>query len=77
MWKRGYVDKHVKVESKQTKIRVFWVTASRTLEQVCVRMSSACMRRLDHAYVDPYPKTLINTKIEQWPKTKNLATYHA
>ena len=26
------------------------------LEQVCVRMSSACVHRLDHAYIDPYPE---------------------
>ena len=56
MRKGGYVDKHVKAESKQTKIRVFWVTTSCTLEQVCVRMSSACVHRLDHAYIDPYPE---------------------
>ena len=53
MRKGGYVDKHVKAESKQTKIRVFWVTTSCTLEQVCVRMSSTYVRRLDLAYVDP------------------------
>ena len=47
------------------------------VEQVCVRMNSACMRRLDHAYIDPYPKTLINTKAEQKLKTYNLTTYHA
>ena len=43
---------------------------SRTLEQVYERMSSACMQRLDHAYTDPYPKTLINTETEQKPKRK-------
>ena len=64
MRKGGYVDKHVKAESKQTKIRVFWVMASRTLKQVCIRMSSACMRRLDHAYTDLYPETLIHTETE-------------
>ena len=63
MWKEGYVDKHVKAKTKQIKTRVFWVTASHMLEQVCVRMSSTYMRRLDLAYVDPYPKTLINTEI--------------
>ena len=39
------------------------------LEQVCVRMSSACVHRLDHAYADPYAETLINTEIEQKPKS--------
>ena len=39
--------------------------ASRTLEQVCVRMSLAYVCRLDHAYADPYPKNLINTETEQ------------
>ena len=34
------------------------------LEQVCICMSSAYVRRLDHAYVDPYLKNLINTKTE-------------
>ena len=38
---------------------------SRTLEQVCARMSLACVHRLDHAYANPYPKTLINTETEQ------------
>ena len=38
---------------------------SHTLEQVCVRMSLACMCKLDHAYADPYPENLINTEIEQ------------
>ena len=59
----------MKTETKQTKIRVFWVTESCTLEQVHVRMSSAYIRRLDHAYVDPYPETLINTITEQQQKT--------
>ena len=75
--KKATQNKHVKVETKQTRIWGFWVTASRTLEQVNVRMSSACVCRLDHAYVDPYPKNLINTKIEQKQKknkqkTKNI-----
>ena len=42
--------------------------ASHMLEQVCVRMSSAYVRKLDHAYANTYPETLINTEIEQ--KTK-------
>ena len=41
--------------------------ASRTLEQVCVRMRSAYVRRLDHVYVDPYPQNLIYTETEQKP----------
>ena len=41
--------------------------ASRTLEQVCVRMSLAYMRKLDHAYTDPYPENLIYTKTKQRP----------
>ena len=46
--KKATQNKHVKVETKQTRIWGFWVTASRTLEQVYVRMNLACMRRLDH-----------------------------
>ena len=38
------------------------------LEQVCVRISLAYVCRLDHAYVDTYLETLINTEIEQKPK---------
>ena len=60
----AYTEKHVKAEQNKQKIRIFWVTASRTLEQVCVRMSSACVHRLDHAYIDPYPETLINIEIK-------------
>ena len=57
--------KHVKAEqNKKKKIRAFWVMASRMPEQVCVRMCSACVCRLDHAYVDTDPETLINTEIE-------------
>ena len=59
----------MKTEQNKQRIRVFWVMASCALEQLCVRMSSACVRRLDHAYTDPYPETLINTEIEQKPKT--------
>ena len=40
------------------------VTTSCTLEQVCVRMSSTYVCKLDHAYIDPYPETLINTETE-------------
>ena len=65
MWKGGYVNKHMKTETKQTKIRVFWVTTSCTLEQVCVCMSSSCVHGLDHVYVDPYLETLINTETKQ------------
>ena len=56
MWKRGYIDKHVKAKSKKKKIGVFWVTASCTLEQVYVRISLACVCWLDHAYANLYPK---------------------
>ena len=71
------MDKQVKAESRQTKVRVFWVMTSRTLEQVCIRMRLVCVCRLDHAYADPYPETLINTETEQKLKTYNLTTYHA
>ena len=67
--KEATQNKHVNAKTKQTENQVFWVTASHILEQVYVCMSSACMRRLDHAYADPYPETLINTKIEQKLKT--------
>ena len=46
------------------------------LEQVCVRMNSAYMHRLDHAYVDHYlenPKTQkLNKTLKQ--QTNNLHT---
>ena len=42
----------------------FWVTTSCTLEQVYVHMSSACVHRLDHAYLDPYPENLIYIETE-------------
>ena len=48
-------NKHVNAETKQTKNQGFWVTASRMLEQVCIRMSSTYVRRLDHTYANPYP----------------------
>jgi len=55
----------VKAESKQKKkIRVFLLMTSCTLEQVCICMSSACVRRLVHACTDPYLETLINTETE-------------
>ena len=60
-------NKHVKEKKKTNKNQGFQITASCTLEQVCVRMSLACMRRLDHVYADPYLENLINTKIEQKP----------
>ena len=59
----------MKAKQNKQRIRVFWVTVSHTLEQVYVRMSSACVRKLDHAYTDPYLETLINIEIEQKPKT--------
>ena len=59
----------MKAEQNKQRIRVFWVTTSHMLEQVCVRMSSSCIHKIDHAYADPYPETLINTEIEQKPKT--------
>ena len=67
MWKGGYADKQVKAESRQTKVRVFWVMTSRTLEQVCIRMSLAYVRKLYHAYADLYLENLIYTKIEKKP----------
>ena len=39
--KEATQNKHVKAKTKQTRIYGFWVTASRTLEQVCVRMNLA------------------------------------
>ena len=66
--KRGYADKYVKAEQNKQRIRVFWVTTSYTLEQVWVRMSLACVCRLDHAYTDSYLETLINIETEQKPK---------
>ena len=59
----------MKAKQNKQRIRVFWVTVSHTLEQVCVCISSACVRKLDHAYTYPYLETLINIEIEQKPKT--------
>ena len=64
----AYTEKHVKAKQNKQKIRVFQVIASRMLEQVCIRMSSACVRKLDHAYANPYLETLLNTETEQKPK---------
>ena len=69
--KEATQNKHVKAKTKQTKIQSFWVTASRTLEQVYVHMNSAYMRQLDHAYANPYAKKPKNTKIEQNFKSTN------
>ena len=65
--KKGYTEQTYESRNKTNKNQGFWVTASRTLEQVCIRMSSACMHKLDHAYADPYLETLINTKTQQKP----------
>ena len=72
MEKRLILKKHVKAEQNKQIIRIFWVTTSHTLEQVCVRMSSACVCRLDHAYIDPYLETVINTKTKQKKKKIKL-----
>ena len=53
--------------NKANKNQGFWVTASCMLEQVCVRMSSTCVRRLYHVYANPYPENLIYTKTEKKP----------
>ena len=63
--KEAYTERHVKVEQKKQRIRVFWKTASCMLEQVCVSMSLARVCRLDHEYANPYPEILINIEIEQ------------
>ena len=70
--KEAYSNKHLKVEQNKQRIRVFWVTTSYMLEQVWVCMSLAYVRRLNHAYADPYLETLINTKIEQKPKKRKI-----
>ena len=63
--KEATQNKHVNAKKKkQTKNQGFQVMASCTLEQVCVRMSSAYVCRLDHVYADPYPKN---------PKQRNRA----
>ena len=43
--KEAYSNKHLKVKQNKQRIRVFWVTTSCTLEQVCVRMSSVSYER--------------------------------
>ena len=63
--KEAYSNKHVKAKQNKQRIRVFWVTASCTIEQVCVCMSLACVRRLDHDYTNPYLEILINTETEK------------
>ena len=45
-------NKHVKVETKQTRIQGFWATASRTLEQVCVHVTKpACTGQIMHTQI--------------------------
>ena len=39
--KEATQNKHVKAKTKQTRILGFWVTASHTLEQVCLHMNLA------------------------------------
>ena len=65
---------HVNAEKKKTnKNQGFWVTASHMLEQIYIRMSLACMRKLDHAYANPQPEDLIYTETEQKPnKAQNV-----
>ena len=73
--KEATQNKHMKAETKQTRIWDYWVTASRTLEQVYVRMSSTCMHKLDHAYADPYLETLISTKTLHGTFSKHTETH--
>ena len=65
MWKRGYADKHVKAESKQKKTKKKLTFLGNGITHA--RMSSTGVRRLDHAYADPYPENQIYTKTEQKP----------
>ena len=53
--KEATQNKHVKAETKQIRIWGYWVTASRTLEQVYIRMNLACVCRLDHTLRDFLP----------------------
>ena len=53
--KEATQNKHVKTVTKQTRIWGFWVIASRTLEQVYVRMNLASVHRLDHTLCDFLP----------------------
>ena len=69
--KKATQNKHVKAETKQTRIQGFWVTTPHTLEQVCVCMNSACVYRLDHAYTDPY---LENLETQKQSRTLNQQT---
>ena len=55
--KEATQNKHVKAKTKQTRILGFWVTASHTLEQVCLHMNLAWVHKLDHAYVVLTKKT--------------------
>ena len=72
--KEATQNKHVKAKTKQTRIYGFQEMASCTLEQVCVCMNLACVRRLDHAYIDPYPENLKTHKQSRTLKqqTNNL-----
>ena len=74
--KKATQNKQVKAETKQTKIQGFWLTISCTLEQVCIRINSACVCKLDHAYADPYPENLKTQKQSKTLKqqTNNLHT---
>ena len=71
MWKRGYTEQPCESKNKTNKNLGFWVTASRMLEQVYVRMNSACMCKLDHVYTNPYPGKPKNTETEHNFKTTN------
>ena len=43
--KGGYIEQTCECRNKTNKNQGLWVIASRTLEQVCVRMSSTYVRR--------------------------------
>ena len=69
-------NKHVKAKTKQTRIQGFQVMTSHTLEQACVCMNLACVRKQNYANVDPYPKNLKTQKQSRTLKhqTNNLCT---
>ena len=62
--KKATQNKHVKAETKQTRIQGFWVTTPHTL-------NSTYVYRLDHAYADPY---LENLETQKQSRTLNQQT---
>ena len=59
-----------------SKTLTYYTSVHDVVTQVCIRMDLACVRRLDHAYTDPYPENLKTHKQSRTlkQKTNNLRT---